>query len=632
MITDWTNQIILGRFRVDVRIPGEVECYRAWDTQTNQAVTLHLLAEMPDDESRRRIEDNARELERVSIAGVLPYLGFFEASQRGFWVEGHLDGPSLRDVLDSTPGAPLSLGEALIYLKNLTGQVAALHGLGWCHANLRPENVRLGRDGKITLSGLFSARRLGEIPPISTLYTPADAILSPAADVFALARILYELLAATLPDERLDLRKLNPDVPEFLARMLPRGLDEDLSARIGNATEFFLTVCMASRVEPGAVPERIQGGSDSPSAVLLGQWDFLPPIEPPRPVHRNLDKERKRLAAWIWPVVAVASLGVVLIGWNLLKAANPAPVVEPLAVVEIPTSTLLPVTPIELPTQTLVPTLDAPDGLGGRIVFTCTRSDLNHLCLIPPAGGTVFQLTAEVAHDYYPVFSPDGKMVLYASNRDGNFELYLKVIDSAILVQVTNDIGEVSSSAFSPDGSQIVFSNSLGGAPSELWLVGQDGKNPQLLYDGPGNIASPVFAPNGRSVAFAMSSPEALETYDVYIWDFETQTVGPVTKGLLPNAGGSVDWSPDGRTLLLFAGTAGDHDIYTFDIVSGEIRQLTDGGNNAAPAWSPDGRWIVFNSQRVNENANIFIMKPDGSDVRQLTNDSEPDWQPRWGR
>ncbi|RPH60864.1 MAG: hypothetical protein EHM81_05420 [Chloroflexi bacterium] len=639
MFTDWSNQIILGRFRVDLRIPGEVECYRAWDTLTNQAVTLHLLAEAPDDESRRKIEDNARDLERLSIAGVLPYLGLFESAQRIFWAESHLDGPSLRDVLDSMPGASLPLNEALVYLKNVTGQVAALHALGWCHANLRPENIRVGRDGRIALSGLFWATRLGELPPLGTLYTPPDKILSPASDVFALACILYEMLAAALPNERVDLRKLNPDVPEFLARLLPRALDQNPSMRMASVNEFFLTLCMASQVEPASIPERI-GGSDgspagiSPSAAVLGQWDFLPPIEHPRPINRNPLSERKRSIAWIWPVVAAAGIGVAALGWYLLRPVNPAREQGTPLAVENPTSTAIPATlaPILAPTDTLVPTLEAPDGLGGRIVFTCTRAELNHLCLIPPTGGSVFQLTAEMAHDYYPSFSPDGNIVLYASNRAGMFNLFLKLISSGILVQLTDDIGEVSSASFSPDGSQVVFSNSVGGAPSGLWLVDKDGKNPQMIYDGTGNIASPVFAPNGKSVAFAMSSPEALETYDVYIWDFETQTVGAVTKGRLPDAGGSVDWSPDGRALLLFAGTSGDHDIFTFDIVSGEIRQLTDGGNNAAPAWSPDGRWIVFNSQRVNDTANIFIVRPDGSDVRQLTNDTEPDWQPRWGK
>jgi Tol biopolymer transport system component len=222
-------------------------------------------------------------------------------------------------------------------------------------------------------------------------------------------------------------------------------------------------------------------------------------------------------------------------------------------------------------------------------------------------------------------------MLLYASNRDGNFDLYIKLLGSDILARLTNNIGEVSSSEFSPDGNLVVFSNSVDGKPSSLWLVNKDGSDPRKIYESTGNIAGAVWSPNGKSIAFAMSSAEALETYEVYIMDLETLTVGPVTKGHLPNAGGSVDWSPDGRSLLLFAGPQGDKNVFLFDIVSGHIRQLTNGGNNAAPVFSPDGRWVAFNSQRTG-NADIFIMKPDGSDVRQLTNDPNPDWQPRWGR
>ncbi len=635
MNTDWLNQTILGRFRVDARIPGAGESYRAWDNQSSRVVSLHLLEELPSDEASRQFQNRVRDLERFTAPGTLSYFGMHEFSQHAFWVESYLDGPTLRYVLNSANGQPLPLNEVLTYLKAISAQVTALHAQGWIHADLRPENIRLGRDGKIYLTGLVSARRAGETAAALTPYAPDDLQLAAAFDVYSLARILFELLAGSLPETLPDLRELNPSAPEFLARMLPRALHGNPALRVANAQEFFLTACLACRIQPETLSEQIPVDTDSPSARLLKTWAFLPPLEPPRPAPKTLDLERKRSFSWVWPLVAIVSLGVASVSWMLLQTANPPQSPEPLPVVlsEIPTLTDLPITPVELPTETLVPTLSAPDGLGGRIVFTCTRADLNHLCLIPPTGGQIFQLTAELAHDYYPVFSPDGKMVLYASNRDGNFELFLKLIESSVLVQLTNDLGDVSSGAFSPDGSQIVFSNSVGGAPADLWLVEKDGKNPRMIYDGPGNIASPVFAPNGKSVAFAMSTPEALETYDVYIWDFETQTVGAVTKGRLPNAGGSVDWSPDGRTLLLFAGTSGDHDIFTFEIVSGAVKQLTDGGNNAAPAWSPDGRWIVFNSQRLNENANIYIMKPDGSDVRQLTNNAdEPDWQPRWGR
>ena len=63
-----------------------------------------------------------------------------------------------------------------------------------------------------------------------------------------------------------------------------------------------------------------------------------------------------------------------------------------------------------------------------------------------------------------------------------------------------------------------------------------------------------------------------------------------------------------------------------------DLRQLTDGGNNKAPAFSPDGQWLTFASQLDADGDNeIFIMRVDGTDLRQLTFNQRPDWQPRWG-
>jgi TolB protein len=647
MSTDWENQLILTRFQVDVRLPGAEEAYRAWDNQTSQVVCLHLLPETDDEVKPLEGETRIRDLERVAHPGILPYLGLFELSGQRFWVEGYVDGPTLRFVLNavaglhpegevSAAGQPLPLEEALIYIKSLSSELAALHELGWVHGSLRPESVRMGRDGSIYLAGLFTARRLGDG-------------LSAAVDVSALAHILYEMLAGSLPDEipLPDLRELNPHVPEFLARTLPRALDENAANYISTPTELFLTACLASHVEADKIPERIPsgrnvvGGAESPSAALVESWNYLPTITPPPAAIKTFERDRRRQPpVWSWLIGAGVILGMGLIVWyfsagQLQPSAPALPTIAAIETDVVPASSnILPT--LENPgfaTDTPIPTVNAPDGLGGRIVFTCTRADLNQLCMVIPTGvGGVARLTGETAHDYYPSFSPDGKTILFASNRDGNFDLYMKQLDGDILTQLTNDIGEVSSASFSPDGKQIVFSNSVDGKPSSLWTVDREGKHLLMLYEGEGNIASPVWSPNGKSIAFAMSRPLALETYEVFIFDMETKNIAPVTKGHLNNTGGSVDWSPDGRFLLLFAGKPGDNNIYSLELVSGEIKQLTDGGNNAAPSWSPDGRWIVFNSMRASENANIFIMRPDGSDVRQLTTDTEPNWQPRWGR
>jgi len=630
MTSDWSNQVILSRFRIDMRLPGENETYRAWDTESNQPVTLHLLVEMPENETGRQLENRGRELAHFSHAGFSSYLGYFEFSSRAFWVEGYLDAPTLRDVLNFKQSQPIGLTETLIYLKVLSTALTALHNAGWAHANLHPENICVTRNGKIVIGGLFSARHLGEIPPINSLYTPPDKTLSPAFDVYGLGRIVYEMLGGSLPEPLLDLRKLNPNVPEFLARQLPRALDSYPSTRIGNATEFFLTACLACRIEAGSVLESIP--ADTASASLLATWTFLPPLEPPRPTStKGPAREKRSFPAWAWVLIAAAGIGAGVSAWVFSGQQIPAIDQTIFTTTEPPTSAPVALAIAAPATETPIPTFEAPDGLGGKIVFTCTRDDLNQLCMVSPTGGEVSRITSEYAHDYYPSFSPAGNMLLYASNRDGNFDLYIKLLGSDILARLTDNIGDVSSSAFSPDGNLVVFSNSVKGKPSGLWLVNKDGSDPRKIYESGGNIAGAVWSPNGKSIAFAMSSAEALETYEVYIMDLGSLTVGPVTKGHLPNAGGSVDWSPDGRSLLLFAGPQGDKNIFLFDIVSGHIRQLTNGGNNAAPVYSPDGRWVAFNSQRAG-NADIFIMKPDGSDVRQLTNDPKPDWQPRWGR
>src|SRR5512143_3501837 len=78
------------------------------------------------------------------------------------------------------------------------------------------------------------------------------------------------------------------------------------------------------------------------------------------------------------------------------------------------------------PPPTDTPTPRPTPEHGGRIVFTCTRGSFNHLCLINVDGTDLQQLsTDEISNDYYPSFSPQGNAVLFASNRNGPFDIYL---------------------------------------------------------------------------------------------------------------------------------------------------------------------------------------------------------------
>jgi len=246
------------------------------------------------------------------------------------------------------------------------------------------------------------------------------------------------------------------------------------------------------------------------------------------------------------------------------------------------------------------------------------------------ADGTGYQqLTKLEAHSYYPVYSPLGGSVVYASNQNGGFfDLFLFIFDGARLIRLTNNIGNVISPSFSPDGSRVLFANRAAEGPTSLWTISATGENADLLYAGPNTIVATDWSPLGDRIAFAMQVDQP-DAYEIFIMDADGANVRQLTRGL-PGIGGSVDWSPDGRYLLIYAGPPGDKNIFMIDVAAETAAQLTIGGNNAACSFSPDGQWIAFNSLRNNDQADIFIMRTDGSDVRQVTNNSEPDWQPQW--
>jgi TolB protein len=154
------------------------------------------------------------------------------------------------------------------------------------------------------------------------------------------------------------------------------------------------------------------------------------------------------------------------------------------------------------------------------------------------------------------------------------------------------------------------------------------GENSDLLYSGPSTIVAADWSPVGDQIAFAMSVDQP-DAYEIFLMNADGTNLRQLTRGL-PNIGGSVDWSPDGRQLLIYAGPPGNRNIFLVDVAAETAAQLTNGGNNASAVFSPDGQWIAFISLRNNDQADIFIMRQDGSDMRQVTTDPEPDWQPQW--
>jgi Tol biopolymer transport system component len=152
----------------------------------------------------------------------------------------------------------------------------------------------------------------------------------------------------------------------------------------------------------------------------------------------------------------------------------------------------------------------------GRLIFTCTRGEFNQLCMINADGTGYQQLTELEAHSYYPVYSPLGGSVVYASNQNGGvFDLFLFTFEGSRLIRLTENIGNVLSPTFSPDGSRILFANRAAEGPTSLWTIDTTGENADLLYAAPNTIVAADWSPTGERIAFAMRSEERRVVKDV---------------------------------------------------------------------------------------------------------------------
>jgi len=264
-----------------------------------------------------------------------------------------------------------------------------------------------------------------------------------------------------------------------------------------------------------------------------------------------------------------------------------------------------------------------------QIYYVSSRGGYKEIWAMDYDGANQHPVTTLGSISLSPHISPDGSRLAFSSFTGSGWEIRMFSFDLNRLVSFPRYGATNLSPAWSPDGSRLAFSSSRSGDP-EIYIVDQSGGNLHRVTSSKGPDVSAVWNRKTGSEIAWVSGRTGLP--QIFMMGADGTNVQQMT-----DQGYAVSpaWSPNGQFLMLSwmrhygPGAPGAEDIYIMDVASKQWVQLThDGGRNDFPSWAPDGRHIVFQSNRSG-SLQIWSMLADGSNQKQLTSsgsNSEPDW------
>ena len=279
--------------------------------------------------------------------------------------------------------------------------------------------------------------------------------------------------------------------------------------------------------------------------------------------------------------------------------------------------------------------------IGGQVLYYCMDWPTVNggIYLLDVATGGVRALTSDLAWNLDGAWSPDGSAIAFQSTRGGSDEIFTMDPDGGHIRRLTDGRGYNEYPSWSPDGQWILFNSTRDGVGEggrngyyrDLYLMRPDGRDVHRVTRHTGTFAFASWSPDGRALAF---ESDRAGPWDIYTMQADGSGVQQLTHH--QNSAGSAGfprWSPDGNRIAFGASTNGEPATISWLAVSdAEAHRVTTGVSgliwDSFPDWSPDGGWIVFTRNAT--DAQLFAVRPDGSDLTQLTQGRGYKALPRW--
>ena len=201
------------------------------------------------------------------------------------------------------------------------------------------------------------------------------------------------------------------------------------------------------------------------------------------------------------------------------------------------------------------------------------------------SGKIVQQITSAKGYDAEATLSPDGKKMIYCSDKSGDLELYVMDLKSGKEIRVTNELGYDGGAWFSPDGTKIV------------WRASRP-KTPEAIAEYKSLLAEGMVAPTNM---------------EVFVANADGSNAKQIT--VLGQANWAPNFTPDGKHIIFCSNheykRGFPFNMYLIDLEGKGLEKISrDKGFDAFPMFSPDGKKIIFASNRNNggtRDTNLFV-------------------------
>ncbi len=240
----------------------------------------------------------------------------------------------------------------------------------------------------------------------------------------------------------------------------------------------------------------------------------------------------------------------------------------------------------------------------GRIAFAFINEKVKDIYVLDFKDLSVEPVVTSPGDDEAPMFSPDGRKLLFQSTMTGRPKIFIANSDGSDVQQVTTGDGDDENPSWSPDGKKVVFQSTRGGQGSDIYIINADGTGLKALTSTRKKNVGPRWSPRGDEMLYASNTE--WPGWDIIVHNLKTNTAKVMTKGLASYT--RPYWHPDGSGFLFSYGSGDDTNIYQAikgKTVPAPIAQKV--GKQLDPVFDDTARRIFFVGEAIPGQGNFQL-------------------------